>query len=285
MRYIYYRILGNDLPPRHAGNQTELNLRFQLEEEICPHGCEKRFLLNRLMDKKKQDTYIRMIDDAGYNFSVVPFLIEEYRKLTAIQDRIHYLTNVNPARNLCIKMGLKLADYVMPFDGAGFFRKDGWDEMDEIIKHNYGAPFFVLGQWRTPYYEAAKDLSVKPMLKEEYQIGNGRRRKQITGLRELTVIFGGASDARFRDDLVYPNADKAEIFLRLGIAGIWDTWTIHLKRDAMKNKSSAFGTVKKAGWICRLPAGNIEADESNVVRGQTRAQGLHKLMEIANGIR
>lgn len=46
--FALYRIIGNDLPPRHAVGQTRANLRFLLTEEPDLPGCRKIFIVNRI---------------------------------------------------------------------------------------------------------------------------------------------------------------------------------------------------------------------------------------------
>ena len=41
---------GNDLPPRHRSDKLEKNLAFLLENEPNFPNCEKRFVVNRIIN-------------------------------------------------------------------------------------------------------------------------------------------------------------------------------------------------------------------------------------------
>lgn len=88
---ILYRIIGNDLPPRHAPNQTLSNLRFLLKHEsnfttlTTPNlqRIEKYFVLNRIVS----DTLLSRVKSILQEFNVpqerileIPFEWEEYEQ-------------------------------------------------------------------------------------------------------------------------------------------------------------------------------------------------------------
>ena len=281
MRFTLYRILGNDLPPRHSSDQTRRNLEFILEHEVCPTSCEKRFLLNRIVDPAKAERFRELIATAGCACEVIPFEPDEYRELTTTHERVHYLTNVNAARNYCIERGLTGKDFVLPFDGASFFRADGWDQFEIIADLNHKDPFLVLGQWRVENYEDPINLAEQHVLKEEYRFASGFT---VMGLRELTIAFGEGHDVEFREDLTYGQVDKVEVLWRLGVPGPWDKWNPSIQVEALQNKSKHYGRCKLAGWVARLPSGNPEGDCDNLVRGRQRAEGLEKLVAQADDL-
>lgn len=276
MKYILYRILGNDLPPRHLKGQTLDNLKFILEYEGDFVDCEKRFVLNRIVDFDTQSVICDLLMKAGYKFSIIPFILEQYRELESVNERIQYLTNVNRARNYCIEQGIEEAEYVLPFDGGSMFREDGWQSFDANVRFNSGDPYFVVGQWRPKSYDDFLNVD-QPELKEEYKFG----KSVVTGIREPTVVFGQGHDKRFNEDLMYGNADKVELVAQLGIAGVWMNW---ISKDALKNMSKFAGTVKMISWVARLPSGNDVADFDNQIRGKMRAEGIQRLLEKANGL-
>ncbi len=47
---VLYRIIGNDLPPRHQYGQVYTNIRFILENEIALPNWSKRWVLNRIVN-------------------------------------------------------------------------------------------------------------------------------------------------------------------------------------------------------------------------------------------
>ena len=112
---VLYRILGNDLPPRHSPGQTLRNLRFLLQYEsdfstlphVGPHPVhhshvygsgshsnelhsaegglrvDKYFVLNRIADKEMLDAIrglLRLYSVPDSRVLVIPFEWEEYQK-------------------------------------------------------------------------------------------------------------------------------------------------------------------------------------------------------------
>lgn len=78
---ILYRIIGNDLPPRHKEGQTLSNLQFILDHEPSFPNTQKIFLLNRIIDPVNEATIIRLLDSYNMDYIRLPFDQSEYEKL------------------------------------------------------------------------------------------------------------------------------------------------------------------------------------------------------------
>lgn len=78
---ILYRIIGNDLPPRHKEGQTLSNLQFILDHEPSFPNTKKIFLLNRIIDPVNEATIIRLLDSYHMEYIRVPFDQKEYEQL------------------------------------------------------------------------------------------------------------------------------------------------------------------------------------------------------------
>ncbi len=78
---ILYRIIGNDLPPRHKEGQTLSNLQFILDHEPSFPNTRKIFLLNRIIDPISEATIIRLLDRYQMEYIRVPFDEAEYEQL------------------------------------------------------------------------------------------------------------------------------------------------------------------------------------------------------------
>jgi hypothetical protein len=78
---ILYRIIGNDLPPRHKEGQTLSNLQFILDHEPSFPNTRKIFLLNRIIDPINEATIIRLLDSYHMDYIRVPFDQKEYEQL------------------------------------------------------------------------------------------------------------------------------------------------------------------------------------------------------------
>lgn len=78
---ILYRIIGNDLPPRHKEGQTLSNLQFILDHEPNFPNTKKIFLLNRIIDPVNEAIIIRLLDNYNMDYIRVPFDQNEYQQL------------------------------------------------------------------------------------------------------------------------------------------------------------------------------------------------------------
>lgn len=281
MNVILYRILGNDLWPRHAQDQTEKNLRSLLLKEPFFENCEKRFVLNRILDKKKEREYCDFLEVTGHQYSVIPFEEYEYSSLETFAEKVHYTTNVNPARNFCVKQGFEelAADVVLPFDGGSMFRQDGWDSFIAQAEYFDDFGYFILGQWRVNHRDQLlSEHTEEPELYEEYVFED----KKVLRPREYAVAFTKNYDYLFDERIVYPNGDKVELFFQLGVEGIWDQWYTLRKKQKLKKKSKWYKKVPSAGWLGRLPSGNSKADKDNKERGWARKKSIDNLVEQAD---
>lgn len=276
MRYCLWRILGNDLPPRHTAGQTEENLRFILDHESMFPDCEKRFLLNRIVDKEVVNRLERMLYEMGWGCESIPFDRYGFDLLQTRKEKVAYLTNVNTARNHCVERGLQLAEYSLPFDGACFFKDNGWESFDTVVRANPWGAYWIVPMWRLENRADALDRTVVPRVREEYHYPNGRT---VLGLTEPQIVFGPDSDARFDESLIYGACDKAELLWRLRFPGVWDRWHPDLQQRSPVSKFA--GQAKCAGFVCRLPSGESLTDVHNVRRSAAREEGLKRLLALA----
>ncbi len=79
--FVLYRIIGNDLYPRHQKGQTLRNLQFILENESELENCEKRWIVNRIFDKEVEQAIIEILKRHHQEFIHIPFLKEEYKNI------------------------------------------------------------------------------------------------------------------------------------------------------------------------------------------------------------
>lgn len=274
MKIELWRILGNDLPPRHPEDQTEKNLDFILENEKKFGNTEKRFLLNRIVDKDKEKRILEKLK-GKYRVTSIPFLKEEFDSLPYLTDRLNYLTNVNPARNKCIAISTDNdADIVCPMDGGMFFREDGWFEFMSGVENHPELGYYAFPTWRIEEYEHLLSTEVLPQIRCEYKFGT----QTSYGLTELQLAVTKYHDCKFNENLMYGKADKVELLYKLGLLGLWDRWEPKLREEAVKNASAFYGKVVMCGFVCRLPSGNHKADHDNQIRGGQRAEGVKRLL-------
>jgi len=275
-RYLLWRIIGNDIPPRHTSTQSVDNLRFILEHEEAFEDCDKAFLFNRVVNEVKLDEMRGMVLDAGYKYISIPFRPSEFRACKNDPQRRHYLTNVNLARNEAL-MRRFAYECCLPLDGGCYFHPAGWANLDVQVRINPGRAFFVVPMSRVKTHDEV--LAEKPprCIRETYTLGEA----QVCGATEPQIAFCEGSDIMFDDTREYGQCDKAEVLWRLGVPGPWDHWNPRDRREALKRPSEHFGQVLQAGWVFRLPSGNAEADFDNVARGESRKVGVRRLTDAA----
>lgn len=75
-----YRILGNDLPPRHKPGQVLQNLKFILENESNFPNTKKWWLLNRIVDSEYESAILDMLKRHKQDYIRIPFEDGEYMK-------------------------------------------------------------------------------------------------------------------------------------------------------------------------------------------------------------
>lgn len=172
-----YRIIGNDLPPRHSPAQTLRNLRFILENEQPFHGCQKVWILNRLVDTAKRQSIIELLNQYSQRYLEILFDEETYRtvefryddfpqadffysneyqkypkhvQLLAIDHTYHdkniYVMNNNGARNFALEHGRSVgAQWILPFDGNCFLTEESWREIrSELERYGASTKYFII---------------------------------------------------------------------------------------------------------------------------------------------
>ncbi len=95
--FCFCRVIGNLLPPKDSMEERLDSIKFVIEQDK-EISVEKTWILNRIID---QD-YLESVRDllADQSFIEIPFIKEDYYRTS---DRIHYLTNINAARNTILK--------------------------------------------------------------------------------------------------------------------------------------------------------------------------------------
>lgn len=290
-RFIIYRILGNSLPPRHGVEDAYRNLRFILEREAPLPGCEKRWLLNRFIDKANEDKCIELIRSHGQRYDVIPFdaakfqntfldasglpeVLNPYVKSNAPEADTHHplvaewihrhrsqaLININAARNRAIKLGRSDADWILPLDGSCFFTESGWKSFAETLAQTPDAHYGIIPMARITDNAQLDAPGWQPPLDEEPQIAFRRDAPDL-----------------FDETLRYGNRNKVELLIRLGVPGPWNKTAPAPWDNAPPQIAHARNRTLTAGWICRLATG-AEAffEESGNRRFAARIIGVER---------
>lgn len=283
MRIALFRVLGNDLPPRHQEGQTVQNLKYILENEATFDDVTKFFVLNRILDPEINEECARLIQEAGHQVYSIEFNPGVYGLHRTFEDKFGYITNNNGARNFCLEIGFDQQDFdvVLPFDGNCFFTVEGWAYFLNEVKNNYYSPYFIVPMARCHSYEC---LGGQPMVREMYRVGRMAKHE----MTEPQIAFGKDHDLRFNPDRRYSEAPKVDLLWRLGIPGIWDYFYQEpggLCQQALKNPSKFIERQPiYAGYVFRLPSGNSDAENDNAIRGAARQEGLRRIVDQADAL-
>jgi hypothetical protein len=268
-RFCLIRILGNDLPPLHRLTQSLENLDFILRHEPRLAGCEKRFLLNRIVDADREAALAERLESAGVPVDRIPFHRQEYLRCVTPTQKMHYLTNNNPARNFAFAIGRRRADVVLPFDGQLFFTARAWCLLASGIDAAADTELFAV-----PMHRLAANAQLCSMTDDALLT--------VASASEPQLVFRREAEERYDPAIRYAAGDKVDLLLRLGVPGPWDHWPgAHFQRlraHAALRRSRYFGSVVQAGYVFRLAPGSPETVNDIRVRNAARRQGLSRLV-------
>jgi len=272
--FVLYRILGNDLPPRHRPGQTIDNLRFLLRHEPPLVGCEKRWVVNRIVDPAVEAELLAILAEAGQPVLRIPFDLEAYRRRRLALDRVpathfihsvahrrleradrlrivermlgarnRYAINNNGARNAALREGRELAAWVLPWDGNCFVTEDAWGAIRATARSDASLRYVVVPMARV----VSNDCLLSPGF-----VPNPVEEPQVAFHREASASF----DGRLR----YGVGPKASLLRLIGAEGPWQDWTNAIQATIGAVPPPDRGRCRLGGWVARLASGNNQAD-------------------------
>ena len=294
--FALYRIIGNDLPPRHRSGQSIDNLRFILENEPSLPGCEKHWVVNRIADAPVEKSILDLLQSHRQHVVHLPFIAADYarigldpsclprpdflasreferleekkkNRLRVAQLRLKniYVMNNNGARNAALADGRKRAKWLLPFDGNCFFTTAAWEKVVVDVTDRPWLKYFAVPMARLLDNQMLFDPTFAPVAKEEPQL-----------------IFRRDAAEIFNEAFPYGRRPKVELFWRLGIPGPWDLWTEFpwdQPRRPLSPEAYQFGV---AGWVARLFSGvselEVKGRRSPSKRGVARQEAIQTLL-------
>lgn len=278
--FALYRIIGNDLPPRHSPDQTLSNLEFMLKFEPAFDDCRKIWVLNRIVDPEQEERIRELLERYSAEYLVIPFDADEYRRIgwnferlgpegtftaqfrsryvgsafeKAIEHVYHYknlyVMNNNGARNVALRHGRDIAKWVLPWDGNCFLTEETWSALRKTIQERPHLRYLVVPMARLT-------TSNETFLSAE---------TDIAATEEPQLVFRDDSRAEFHPDFRYGHRPKVELLRRLGVPGAWDkfntlSWEIPFTRDESEQNAWAWSSK-----VYRLYSGSAVL-ESNATR-------------------
>lgn len=294
--FVLYRIIGNDLYPRHRKGQSRDNLRFILENEPEFAHCEKRFVVNRIVDADEERQIIEMLERACRPYLHIPFDRDEYSRIgwdaegipvqyspvgdffarlaEPYQDRAvtrlyrhknNYVMNNNGARNAALRDGRGRAKWVLPWDGNCFITAQAWEEVLEGVKAHPEAPYHIVPMARINDNAELLQPDFRPPALEEPQ-----------------VLFRQDAALEFDEQHPYGRRPKVELLWRLGVPGGWDSWPIEPWDLPFPQYAADAGKWVTSGWVVRLASGrpDLEKGETSLNdRGIARVEAITSMLD------
>ncbi|MBG1233040.1 alginate lyase family protein [Aestuariivirga litoralis] len=287
--FSIYRILGNDLPPRHASRSGLENLQYIIAHEDAFPEAEKWWILNRIVDPALAQEMIRVIKAAGHNYLVIPFVTQAHftafldvsglPRLSArqaakwgesfpvlslewkIRHKSQALININHARNLALSHGQARSKWVLPFDGGIMFAREGWRSFVEATRAAGDAKFVAIGMQRIYEHNEIASLVSPPKNPDEPQIA-----------------FRFDAEDRFDEARRYGNKNKTELFRRIGVPGPWDKWWSPPWDNVCLPPSKSRGQFVTGGFTMRLPThSSAKVENNDLGRWSARFEGVELL--------
>ncbi|MEW5251334.1 alginate lyase family protein [Microbulbifer sp. 2201CG32-9] len=297
--FVLYRIIGNDLVPRHEKGQSRRNLEFILRHEEDLEGCEKRFVVNRIVDSDEERHIIALLEEAGLPYLHIPFSWAEYQKtgwdvqdipiefapfsrnfeklspssrgsilMRQYRHKNNYVMNNNGARNAALESGKVHAKWVLPWDGNCFLTVHAWDKIRQLVIAHGSIPYHIVPMARIVDNDELLDPTFRPNAIEEPQ-----------------VIFRADSSEVFDSEYPYGRRSKVEFFWRIGYPGKWDNWPIELWDLPCPEYSPDTGRYAEGGWVARLYSGKAELEKGRdrkawIGRGEARTEAIASMLDM-----
>ncbi|WP_199038413.1 alginate lyase family protein [Glycomyces salinus] len=287
--FALYRIIGNDLPPRHRADQTLSNLEFVLKHEPDFDDCRKIWVLNRIVDAEQERRIKNLLERYSADYEVIPFDLDEYRRIgwnferlgpepmftkqfqnrytgsayeKAVEHVYHdknlYVMNNNGARNFAVRHGRGTAKWILPWDGNCFLTAEAWSDLRQAVAERSHLRYFVVPMARmTEPNQALLD-------------GGG----DIQAVDEPQILFRDDAGAEFHPEFRYGHRPKVELLRRLGIPGDWDRftsmpWDLPFTLD--ESEQHAWGQASK---VYRLYSGSVAQELNSSERRRSRHEAI-----------
>lgn len=295
--FLLYRIIGNDLYPRHEKGQSRKNLKFILENESTFEGVHKKFLINRIVDKGEERKIVALLERFNQDYQIIPFVSaelneididvaflpsnsylfsDEYENLSEKQKILiktasyrylnNYVMNNNGARNHALNEGKVTTKWVMPWDGNCFLTEGAWAEIKKVILAKQYCEYFIVPMARITNNKVLLNKDYRPQASEEPQI-----------------VFRSDSSEVFNENYSYGRRPKVELLWRLGVPGVWDGWTDYFWDQKRIQPTRVEFKFASAGWVARLFSGVVSLETSStntlVDRGSARNQSIIAMLQ------
>lgn len=291
-RFLLYRAIGNDLPPRHGVGQVYTNVRFILDHERRYPDLDRRWYINRIVNESelarildllvsKNETFVLDSFDTS-TYSSVDFNFDVFEHPDILRSRTfskrssntirrlvtdvifkaknQYIVHNNQARNAMLDLGVEAgATYILPWDGNCFLSLTAWHNITTAIETTFQSAVLLNSSAGISTIPSVAPVSLRyfytPMqrMTDSNDFLLNPSYVPTAATEEPQLIFHRDALERFDESLSYGCGPKVELLYRLRIPGIW-TSKAH-------DPNSCFGTANRTfstdipGTDSILPAG------------------------------
>lgn len=296
-RFVLYRIIGNDLPPRHGLGMSRANVQFILQHEPALADCDKRWVVNRIVDPAEEQAIIELLEEHRQGYIHLPFVQEDYarigwdldcfldpqfllappagdsapdydlmREARSRHSKNAYVMNNNGARNTALRAGRGIAKWVLPWDGNCFVTETAWAEIRAAILAQPYLKYFVVPMARTI---VNGDLLAPDYRPQKYD--------------EPQILFRRDASEEFDPAYVYGRRPKIALLWRLGVPGAWDKWPFAPWDRPKPPPSPEARQFATCGWVNRLESGQQELEQDGDAarrrRGEARSSAIIMMLD------
>ncbi len=285
-RFVLYRIIGNDLYPRHRPGISRANAEFILQHEPPLADCEKRWVVNRIVDPAEEQAIIDLLERHQQSYLRLPFVQQEYagigwdldcfsdpcfllappasnsqpgshllQEVRSRRGKNNYVMNNNGARNAALRAGRGIAKWVLPWDGNCFLTETAWAEIRAAVLAQPYFKYFIVPMARAV---ANANLLAPDHRPHEYD--------------EPQILFRRDAREEFDPAHVYGRRPKVALLWRLGVPGAWDTWPFAPWDQPKPSLSPEAHQFAACGWVNRLESGQQELEQYDSGARRRRAK-------------
>ncbi|CAI5488445.1 unnamed protein product [Closterium sp. Naga37s-1] len=212
-----YRIIGNNMPPLQCPSQLLWNTQYALRHEGELEGCEKRWVINQIVNRTERALLIDSLLAHGYSLNHILIRRLNLSKISQYprEQWLDVVTAQNEARNAAIDDGVRAgARWILPLDGNHFITQEAWAAIRRSAEQAESKGYMY---FKVPVHRLHAEQ--KPAWLHANSTFTTIRR-YIPQMIESQLAFRNDAPERFKAGMVYGMQNKLELLQRAcGVAG------------------------------------------------------------------